>query len=151
MKFLIQRVKSANVKVDENVIGKINNGLMVLVGITESDNKEIADYLINKLVNMRIFEDDNKKMNRSLLDVKGELLIVSQFTLYADCSSGNRPSFTNAARPEQAKQLYNYIINKCKEQINIVEQGEFGAKMQVELINDGPVTIMLEKQNNDKV
>lgn len=147
MKFLIQRVKSADVKVNENVIGKINNGLLVLVGITETDNKEIADYLVKKLVNMRIFEDDNKKMNRSLKDIKGELLIVSQFTLYANCSSGNRPSFTNAAKPEQAKQLYNYIIDKCKGQINIVEQGEFGAKMQVELINDGPVTIMLEKEN----
>lgn len=145
MKFLIQRVKSANVKVNENVIGSINKGLLVLVGITESDNKEIADYLVKKLVNMRIFEDDNKKMNRSLKDVNGELLIVSQFTLYADCSSGNRPSFTNAAKPDYAKQLYDYVIDKCKEQINIVEQGEFGAKMQVELVNDGPVTIMLEK------
>ena len=145
MKFLIQRVKNANVKVDENVIGSINEGLLVLVGITETDNKEIADYLVKKLVNMRIFEDDNKKMNRSLKDIKGELLIVSQFTLYADCSSGNRPSFTNAAKPEQAIILYNYIIDKCKEQIDKVEQGKFGAEMQVELINDGPVTIMLEK------
>lgn len=145
MKFLIQRVKNANVKVDGNVIGSINEGLLVLVGIAETDNNQIADYLVKKLVNMRIFEDDNNKMNKSLKDIKGELLIVSQFTLYADCSSGNRPSFTNAAKPEQAKQLYNYIINKCKEQIDTVEQGEFGAKMKVELINDGPVTIMIEK------
>lgn len=145
MKFLIQRVKSANVKVNGNKIGDIQKGLLVLVGIGHEDNEETADYLIKKLLNLRIFEDENNKMNKSLKDVNGELLIVSQFTLYADCNSGNRPSFSNAAKPEQANKLYNYIINKCKEQIDKVEKGEFGAEMQVELVNDGPVTIMLEK------
>ena len=145
MKFLIQRVKSANVKVNGNKKGDIQKGLLVLVGIGHEDNEETADYLVKKLVNLRIFEDENNKMNKSLKDVNGELLIVSQFTLYADCNSGNRPSFSNAAKPEPAIQLYNYVINKCKEQIDKVEQGKFGAEMQVELINDGPVTIMLEK------
>ena len=145
MKFLIQRVKHANVKVDEKIIGKINEGLLVLVGVTETDNEQIADYMVNKLVNMRIFEDENQKMNKSLKDINGQLLIVSQFTLYADCTSGNRPSFTKAAKPQQAEELYEYVIEKCKEQIDIVQQGEFGAKMKVELLNNGPVTIMLEK------
>ena len=145
MKFLIQRVKQANVKVEDKIVGKIHNGLLVLVGVCDTDNVEIAEYLVNKLVKMRIFEDDKGKLNKSLQDIKGELLIVSQFTLYADCNSGNRPSFSKAAKPGQAEELYNYVIKKCKEQIHIVEQGRFGAEMQVELINDGPVTIMLEK------
>lgn len=145
MKFLIQRVKNASVKVEEKLIGKINEGLLVFVGVTDTDNKQIADYMVNKLVNMRIFEDENQKMNKSLKDVNGELLIVSQFTLYAECNSGHRPSFTKAAKPQQAEELYEYVIEKCKEQIDIVQQGKFGAEMQVELINNGPVTIMLEK------
>ena len=145
MKFLIQRVKHANVKVEEKIVGKINEGLLVLVGITDTDNEQVAEYMVNKLVNMRIFEDENQKMNKSVKDVNGELLIVSQFTLYADCNSGHRPSFTKAAKPQQAEELYKYVIEKCKEQIDVVQEGEFGADMQVELINDGPVTIMLEK------
>jgi len=145
VKFLIQRVKNANVKVEGSIVGKINNGLLVLVGVNGTDNKEKVDYLVNKLVNLRIFTDENYKMNKSLKDINGELLIVSQFTLYANCNAGNRPSFSEAANPEQAEELYNYTINKCKEYIEIVEEGKFGAKMQVELVNDGPVTIMLEK------
>jgi len=145
MKFLIQRVKNASVKVEEKLIGKINAGLLVFVGVTDTDNKQIVDYMVNKLVNMRIFEDENQKMNKSLKDINGELLIVSQFTLYAECNSGHRPSFSKAAKPQQAEELYEYVIEKCKEQIDIVEQGEFGAEMKVELVNDGPVTIILEK------
>lgn len=145
MKFLIQRVKEAQVDVDNKTIGKINKGLLVLIGITQTDTKETADYLIKKLTNLRIFEDEKGKMNLSLNDVKGELLLVSQFTLYADCSNGNRPSFTEAAKPDFANELYKYIIDKCKEKVDKVETGIFGADMKVKLINDGPVTIMLEK------
>ncbi len=145
MKFVVQRVKQAQVDVEGKTVGKIDNGFLVLIGITHTDTKEIADYLIKKLVNLRVFEDDNGKMNLALNDVKGELLLVSQFTLYADCSSGNRPSFTDAAKPDVANELYEYIINECKKKINKVETGIFGAEMKVSLINDGPVTIILEK------
>ena len=145
MKFVVQRVKQAQVDVEGKTVGKIDNGFLVLIGITHTDTKEIADYLIKKLVNLRVFEDDNGKMNLALNDVKGELLLVSQFTLYADCSSGNRPSFTEAAKPDVANELYEYIINECKKKINKVETGIFGAEMKVSLINDGPVTIILEK------
>ncbi len=145
MKFLVQRVKNAEVDIDNKTVGNIDKGFMVLIGITHTDTKEIADYLIKKLINLRVFEDENGKMNLSLKDVNGSLLLVSQFTLYADCSSGNRPSFTNAAKPDFANELYEYIIAECKKKINIVETGVFGADMKVELINDGPVTIILEK------
>lgn len=145
MKFLVQRVKNAKVDIDNKTVGNIDKGFMVLIGITHTDTKEIADYLIKKLINLRVFEDENGKMNLSLKDVNGSLLLVSQFTLYADCSSGNRPSFTNAAKPDFANELYEYIIAECKKKINIVETGVFGADMKVELINDGPVTIILEK------
>ena len=148
MKFLVQRVQNASVKVNDKVIGSINKGLLVFVGVTHEDTKLTADYLVNKLINMRIFTDENDKMNLSLKQVKGELLIVSQFTLYADTKKGNRPSFTDAAKPEYADELYNYVIDKCKEEVEIVEHGEFGAKMEVNLINDGPVTIMLEHLNS---
>lgn len=145
MKFVVQRVKSAKVEVEDKVVGKINNGFLVLIGVTHTDNKEIADYLVKKLVNLRIFEDDKGKMNLSLKDVNASLLLVSQFTLYADCSAGNRPSFIEAAKPDFANELYEYIISECKKKIDIVETGIFGADMKVSLINDGPVTIILEK------
>lgn len=145
MKFLIQRVKNAKVEVDNKTVGKINNGFLVLIGITHTDTREIADYLIKKLINLRVFEDENGKMNLSLNNVDGSLLLVSQFTLYADCSDGNRPSFTEAAKPDFANELYEYIINECKKRIDKVETGIFGADMKVSLVNDGPVTILLEK------
>ena len=145
MKFVIQRVKNAQVDVDNKTTGKIDKGFLVLIGVTHTDTKEIADYLIKKLINLRVFEDENGKMNLSLNDVKGSLLLVSQFTLYADCSHGNRPSFTEAAKPDFANELYEYIISECKKEINNVETGIFGADMKVSLVNDGPVTIIMEK------
>ena len=145
MKLLIQRVQNAEVSVEGEIVGKIGKGFLVLCGITHSDTEQEADYLAKKLCNLRVFEDENKKMNLSVKDVNGELLIVSQFTLYADCSSGNRPSFTNAAKPNEANKLYEYFIEKCKSYVLKVETGIFGADMQISLINDGPVTIMLEK------
>ena len=145
MKFVVQRVKQADVKVDNKIVGSINEGLMVLIGITHNDTEQTADYLVNKLINLRIFEDENKKMNLSIKDVKGELLLVSQFTLYGDCKKGNRPSFIEAAQPKYANNLYEYIIKECKKEIERVEKGMFGANMKVSLINDGPVTIILEK------
>ena len=145
MKFVIQRVKNAQVDVNSEVVGNIGNGFLVFIGITHTDTKEIADYMIKKLVNLRVFEDEKGKMNLSLNGVNGSLLLVSQFTLYADCTNGNRPSFTEAAKPDMAKELYEYIINECKKEVNIVETGVFGADMKVSLINDGPVTIVLEK------
>ena len=148
MKLLVQRVNNASVKVEDKTIGKINKGFLVFLGVTHNDNEEIADYLVNKLINLRVFKDENEKMNLSLKDIEGELLIISQFTLYADTKkSGNRPSFTEAAKPEYANKLYEYVIQKCKENDINVETGKFGAYMKVELINDGPVTIMLEKEN----
>ena len=145
MKFVVQRVKNAKVNIDNKTVGKIDKGFLVLIGITFTDTKEIADYLIKKLINLRVFEDEKGKMNLSLKDKGGSLLLVSQFTLYADCSSGNRPSFTMAAKPDLAEELYEYIISECKKKIDTVETGIFGADMKVELINDGPVTIILEK------
>ncbi len=145
MKFIVQRVKKSQVDIDGKTVGKISKGFMALIGITHNDTKEIADYLVNKLINLRVFEDENGKMNLSLNDVGGSLLLISQFTLYADCSRGNRPSFTNAANPDFANKLYEYIINKCKQKIKNVQTGIFGADMKVSLINDGPVTIILEK------
>ncbi len=145
MRLLIQRVQNAKVVVENETVGEIKKGFLVLCGITHSDTKVQADYLANKLCNLRVFEDENQKMNLSLKDVSGELLIVSQFTLYGDCTSGNRPSFTEAAKPEQANELYEYFMEKCKAQNVKVEKGIFGADMKVSLLNDGPVTIMLEK------
>ena len=144
MKLIIQRVKKASVTVDNEVVGKIENGLLVLCGITHSDTEKQADYLAKKLCNLRIFHDENDKMNLSVKDVNGELLIVSQFTLYADCTSGNRPSFTDAAKPEEANKLYEYFMKQCTEYGLNVEKGVFGAHMEVSLLNDGPVTIILE-------
>ena len=145
MKFVIQRVKNAQVDIDNKTVGKIDNGFLVLIGITHTDTKEIADYLVKKLINLRIFEDENGKMNLSLNDIKGSLLLVSQFTLYADCSGGNRPSFAGAAKSDFANELYEYIISECKKKVDKVETGIFGADMKVSLLNDGPVTIILEK------
>ena len=145
MKFVIQRVKEAEVKVDGQTTGKIDNGFLVLIGITHTDTKEIADYLVKKLINLRVFEDENRKMNLSLEDINASILLVSQFTLYADCSGGNRPSFTEAAKPDFANELYEYIISECKKKVDKVETGIFGADMKVSLLNDGPVTIILEK------
>ncbi len=145
MKFVIQKVLNASVTVENNVIGRIQKGLVVLIGIKQNDSKEIADYIINKLVRMRIFEDENDKMNLSINDVDGQILAISQFTLYADCTSGNRPSFIEAEKPERAKELYNYIIQELQSKVKHVATGSFGAHMQVSLVNDGPVTIVLEK------
>ena len=145
MKFVVQRVKNAQVDIEGKTVGKIEKGFMVLIGVTHSDTKEVADYLVKKLINLRVFEDENGKMNLSLKDVNGSLLLVSQFTLYANCSSGNRPSYRDAAKQDFARELYEYIIEECKKQINNVETGIFGADMKVELVNDGPVTIILEK------
>ncbi len=145
MKLVVQRVKNAKVEVDEKTVGSINQGFLVLLGVTHTDTRSKADYLVKKLCNLRVFEDENGKMNLGLKDVEGELLIVSQFTLYADCSQGNRPSFINAAKPDVANELYEYFCEKCKEQNIKVEKGIFGAVMKVSLLNDGPVTIILEK------
>lgn len=145
MKLVVQRVKKAEVKVDGNIIGKIDKGFLVLIGIKVGDTKEQADYLVKKLCNLRVFSDENDKMNLSIKDVKGKLLIVSQFTLYGDCSQGNRPSFIEAARPEEANPLYEYFCNQCELNDIEVQRGIFGADMKVELINDGPVTIIIEK------
>ena len=145
MKFLVQRVKNASVEVDNKIVGKINKGFLVLIGITHNDTKTEADYLIKKLINLRIFEDENEKMNLNINQVNGELLLISQFTLYADTTGGNRPSFIEAAKPDYANELYEYIIEELKKTNIKVQTGIFGADMQVSLINDGPVTIMLEK------
>ena len=145
MKLVVQRVKKAEVKVDGNIVGKIDKGFLVLIGIKVGDTKEQADYLVKKLCNLRVFSDENDKMNLSIKDVKGKLLIVSQFTLYGDCSQGNRPSFIDAARPEEANPLYEYFCNQCELNNIEVQKGIFGADMKVELINDGPVTIIIEK------
>lgn len=145
MKLVVQRVKKAEVKVDGNIIGKIDKGFLVLIGIKVGDTKEQADYLVKKLCNLRVFSDENDKMNLSIKDVKGKLLIVSQFTLYGDCYQGNRPSFIEAARPEEANPLYEYFCNQCELNNIEVQKGIFGADMKVELINDGPVTIIIEK------
>ncbi len=146
MKLVIQRVKHASVTVDGNVTGKIGKGFLVLIGIANSDTKEIADQYLKKLLNLRIFEDENGKTNLSLKDVNGELLLVSQFTLYADCRKGNRPSFINAGAPDMAESLYEYMIEACRKEIPVVETGIFGADMQVELLNDGPFTIVLDER-----
>ena len=145
MKLIVQRVSHANVVVDNEIVGKIGKGFLVLCGITHTDTKENADFLAKKLCNLRVFEDENEKMNLSVKDVNGELLIISQFTLYADCTGGNRPSFVNAAKPDYANELYEYFLDKCAEYGVKVEHGVFGAHMEVSLLNDGPVTIELEK------
>lgn len=145
MKLVIQRVKKASVEVEKNIVGKIEQGFLVLIGIKKGDTREQADYLVKKLCNLRIFSDKNDKMNLSIKDVNGSLLLVSQFTLYANCNDGNRPSFLEAARPEEAIPLYEYFCDKCKQNGIEVQKGIFGADMKVELLNDGPVTIIMGK------
>ena len=144
MKFVIQRVTHADVVVDGNEIGRIGKGFMVLIGVSKEDDKAIADKMVDKMIKLRIFEDENGKTNLSLDDVGGELLLISQFTLYANCKKGNRPSFIDAGAPDEANALYEYIIERCKERVNVVERGEFGADMKVSLLNDGPFTILLD-------
>lgn len=147
MKLVIQRVTRASVKVDDAVIGSIENGFLILLGVAESDTEEIADKMVDKFCRLRIFQDENGKTNLSLSDVGGELLIVSQFTLYADCKKGNRPSFVKAGSAEKANHLYEYVIERCKNYVEKVEHGEFGADMKVELLNDGPFTIVLDSDS----
>ena len=144
MKLVIQRVKNAKVDVKGKTVGKIEKGFLVLLGVTHDDTEEQADYLVKKLCQLRVFTDENDKMNLSLKDVGGKLLIVSQFTLYADCTGGNRPSFINAAKPDKANELYEYFCKKCAESVP-VQKGVFGAHMEVTLQNSGPVTILLER------
>ena len=144
MKAVIQRVKHAQVEVDKKIVGKINEGFLILLGVAPDDTKEKADAMVKKIAKLRIFEDENEKMNLSIQDIKGGLLVVSQFTLYADCSGGNRPSFINAAKPDLANDFYEYFVGKCKEVIPVVQTGIFGAHMEVSLLNNGPVTIELE-------
>lgn len=144
MKFVIQRVTHASVTVDNETIGKIGKGFLVLIGVGQNDTRAEADYLVKKMTALRIFEDESGKTNLSLADVGGELLLVSQFTLYANCRKGNRPSFIEAGEPKMAVDLYEYIIGECKKRIPVVEKGSFGAEMKIELCNDGPFTIILE-------
>ena len=155
MRFVIQRVTHASVTVDGNTVGKIGKGFLVLIGIHDSDTREIADKLIKKLLGLRIFDDKNGKTNLSLEDVSGELLLISQFTLYADCRRGFRPSFVKAGAPDMANELYEYIISECEQHFP-TQKGIFGADMKVELLNDGPFTIILDsevliRKENDKI
>ena len=144
MKFVIQRVTNASCRVDDRITGQINRGFLVFIGVSDEDTTEIADKMTKKLLGLRIFEDENGKTNLALKDVEGELLLISQFTLYADCKKGNRPSFVRAGKPDAANEMYQYIIKKCKEEIPVVEQGIFGADMKISLLNDGPFTIILD-------
>lgn len=146
MRVVVQRVKHASVTINGTVNGKINNGFLVLLGIQSTDSEQDVDYLVKKVTNLRIFSDENDKMNLSLKDVNGELLIVSQFTLYANCKEGNRPSFVEAAKPDVAIPLYEYFVSECKRIIPVVETGIFGADMKVDLLNDGPVTIIMDSK-----
>ena len=146
MRFVIQRVTNADVKVDGQTIGEIGKGFMVLIGVSDSDTKEIADKMVKKMLGLRIFEDENGKTNLSLDTVGGSLLLISQFTLYANCKKGNRPSFIEAGAPDMAEEMYEYIIAKCKEMVPVVQKGSFGADMKVSLTNDGPFTIILDSE-----
>lgn len=147
MKLIIQRVTHASCTVDDQVTGKIDRGFLVLIGISDTDNKEITDKMVKKLIGLRIFEDADGKTNLSLQDINGSLLLISQFTLYADCRKGNRPSFTGAGKPDLANQLYEYMIECCKKEIPVVERGIFGADMKISLVNDGPFTIILDSDD----
>ncbi len=146
MKFVIQCVTEASVSVDEQVIGQIDRGFMVLIGVCESDTESIADKMIDKMLKLRIFSDENGKTNLNLDAVQGGLLLVSQFTLYADVKKGNRPSFVKAGSPEHAQKLYNYIVSRCREKVNCVETGSFGDYMKVKLVNDGPFTVIMDSE-----
>lgn len=147
MRFVIQRVSQASVTINQQVVGSIETGFLVLIGVCDSDSKEIADKMVRKMLGLRIFEDANGKTNLSLTDVNGGLLLVSQFTLYADCRKGNRPSFIRAGAPDLAKELYAYIIQTCRDANAHVETGIFGADMKVQLLNDGPFTIILDSED----
>ena len=144
MRFVIQRVTEASVTIDGEISGKIGKGYLVLIGVADTDTKEIADKMIRKMIGLRIFEDEQGKTNLSLADVDGGLLLVSQFTLYANCKRGNRPSFIEAGKPDMANEMYEYIIEKCRESVEKVQTGEFGADMKIQLLNDGPFTILLD-------
>ena len=144
MKFVIQRVTESSVEVDGQVIGRIGQGFLVLIGIGQEDDEKTADRYVKKMLGLRIFEDDCGKTNLSLADVDGGLLLVSQFTLYADCRKGSRPSFTKAGDPKRAEALYRYIVEKCRQEVELVQTGEFGAEMKVSLVNLGPFTIIME-------
>ena len=146
MKFVIQRVKEASVQVEQEVIGEIKKGYLVLIGVSDSDTEQVADRMIKKMIGLRIFEDENGKTNLSLADVGGGLLLVSQFTLYANCKKGNRPSFIEAGSPDKANELYEYVIRECKKSVREVQTGRFGAEMEVSLVNDGPFTILLDSE-----
>ena len=146
MRLVIQRVKHASVTIDGETTGKIGQGFLVLIGVADTDTRMIADKMIRKMLGLRIFEDEAGKTNLSLSDVEGELLLVSQFTLYADCKKGNRPSFIKAGKPDMAKEMYEYIISECRKTVKVVETGSFGADMKVELLNDGPFTILLDSE-----
>ena len=145
MRTVVQRVTHASVKVDGQTIGEIGKGFLILLGVAEEDDEAIADKMADKICRLRIFGDENGKTNLSLTDVGGEVLIISQFTLYANCRKGNRPSFFDAGEPQMAEELYEYIIKKTKETISVVESGEFGAMMQVSLVNEGPFTIVFDE------
>ena len=147
MRFLIQRVSEASVTIDGEVAGAIGQGFCVLIGVSEEDTKETADLMVRKMLGLRIFQDENEKTNLSLADVGGSLLLISQFTLYADCRKGNRPSFVKAGSPDKANELYEYIIEKCRESGRPVERGVFGAYMKISLVNDGPFTVMLDSED----
>lgn len=146
MRFVIQRVKEASVQAEQEVIGEIKKGYLVLIGVSDSDTEQVADRMIKKMIGLRIFEDENGKTNLSLADVGGGLLLVSQFTLYANCKKGNRPSFIEAGSPDKANELYEYVIQECKKSVPEVQTGRFGAEMEVSLVNDGPFTILLDSE-----
>ncbi len=146
MKFVIQRVTKASVSVDDKILGQIQKGFLILIGISDQDTKEIADKMVRKMTGLRIFQDEEGKTNLSLEDVKGSLLLISQFTLYANCKKGYRPSFMEAGKPQMAEELYEYIIEKSKESVSNVQKGQFGADMKVSLVNDGPFTIVLDSE-----
>ena len=146
MRFLIQRVNRACVSVEEQVIGEIGEGFLVFIGISDSDTMEIANKMVKKLIDLRIFRDESGRTNLDLKTVGGQLLLISQFTLYADCKKGNRPSFIKAGSPEKANDLYKYIVKLCKQEIAVVEEGSFGAEMKVSLTNDGPFTVLLDSE-----
>lgn len=146
MRFVIQRVKEACVRVDNETVGAIRKGFLVLIGVSQDDTRETAERMIRKMLGLRIFEDENGKTNLSLEAVDGGLLLVSQFTLYANCKKGNRPSFTEAGDPEKAEMIYEYIISECRKSVPEVETGRFGAEMEVSLVNDGPFTILLDSE-----
>lgn len=148
MRAVVQRVKNSSVEVDGKIIGKIDKGLNVLLGISEEDKEEDIKYLVDKIVNLRIFEDEQGKMNKSLLDVEGELIVISQFTLYGDCRKGRRPNFMKALGGNEAEVVYNKFVDECRNFIEDVQTGEFGADMKVTIINDGPVTLLLESKKD---